>query len=268
MKLSYEYHNVNGIRLHVGHLGPGHGEVIVFLHGFPEFSESWMKQAVFFAEKGYHVILPDQRGYNLSSKPESVKDYALTHLVGDIAALITMFSSDPVYVAGHDWGGGVAWMLAQRHPELIRKLIILNMPHLDVMKQNLRNNPAQMLKSWYTVFFQIPFIPEQACGAFNFRPLALSLVQSALPHTFSREYLAACKAAWRQPGALTSMINWYRAFFRVPLETNLNIEMPVLLLWGAKDSYLTAKMADQSIKRCPNGQLIVLKNATHWLHHE
>jgi len=268
MKYNYEHHYVNGLMLHVGHLGPVTGEKIIFLHGFPEFSQSWMQQAEFFANKGYHVIVPDQRGYNLSEKPGQIKDYVLTHLAGDIAALITSLTAYPVAIVGHDWGGGVAWAVAQFHPRLISKLVILNIPHLQVMKDQIKTNPVQMLKSWYTMFFQLPFIPEQIFKAFNYSLPELSMVKTARPGTFSHTYLMACKQAWRQPNALSAMINWYRAFFQHPVDTDVNIEVPVLLLWGAKDTFLNIKMAEQSIKRCRDGQLIILDNATHWLHHE
>ncbi|CAG5067437.1 Epoxide hydrolase A [Dyadobacter sp. CECT 9623] len=267
-KLGYEYHYVNGLMLHVGHLGPAGGEIIVFLHGFPEFSLSWMAQAEFFARKGYHVIVPDQRGYNLSKKPVLVKDYGLTYLAGDIAALITSLTSRPVTVTGHDWGGGVAWALAQFHPQLVKNLIVLNMPHLHVMRENLRKNPMQLLRSSYAFFFQLPFIPEEVCSAFNFKSLEMSMVKTARPGIFSRVYLLACKQAWRQPNALTAMINWYRAFFQSPVDHDVDITVPVLLLWGANDIFLSKKMAGQSIKRCPSGQLITIENASHWLHHE
>ncbi|WP_031526493.1 alpha/beta fold hydrolase [Dyadobacter crusticola] len=268
VKFRYEYHYVNGLMLHVGHMGPASGEIIMFLHGFPEFSESWQKQAEFFAMNGYHVIVPDQRGYNLSKKPIAIKDYALNNLVADIAALITSISTCPVTVAGHDWGGGVAWTLAQQHPELLKKLIILNMPHPGVMQENLLRNPKQMLKSWYVAFFQLPFLPEQLCSAFNYKWLAASMRKTARPGTFSRSDIAACKRAWRQPNALTSMINWYRAFAQSPPDLSGNIEVPALILWGTKDLFLSKKMAEQSVGRCTHGQLILLENATHWLHHE
>jgi epoxide hydrolase 4 len=264
----FEYHEVNGVTLRVGHLGPRSGGKILFLHGFPEFSLGWANQASFFANEGYHVIVPDQRGYNLSSKPASVADYTLTNLTGDIAALIQTFGAEPAIVVGHDWGGGVAWALAQQHPHVIKKLIILNMPHLQVMRDNVRRNPKQMLKSLYAMFFQLPFLPEQLCSAFDFKGLETSMVKTARKGAMSRGYIAACKQAWRQPGALKSMINWYRAFFQIPVNTDIDINVPVLLLWGAKDLFLGKGMAAQSIERCANGKLIMLPKATHWLHHE
>ncbi|QRR02500.1 alpha/beta fold hydrolase [Dyadobacter sandarakinus] len=268
VKFRYEYQYVNGIMLHVGHLGPDTGEKIFFLHGFPEFSQAWIKQAQFFAEKGYHVIVPDQRGYNLSRKPLHIKDYQLKILVNDIVALIVSVTADPVVIVAHDWGGGVAWVLAQNHPGLIKKLIILNMPHLQVMKNNLRKNPKQMLKSWYAVFFQLGIIPERLCGLFNYKALELAMVKTARPGTFPRDYISALKKSWKQPNGLSGMINWYRAYFRFPVHTGAEIIVPVLLLWGAKDTALSAVMAEQSIGKCRNGKLIVFETATHWLHHE
>jgi pimeloyl-ACP methyl ester carboxylesterase len=268
LKLDYKYHYVNGLTLHVGHLGPEHGEKLILLHGFPEFSYSWIQQADFFARQGYHVIVPDQRGYNLSKKPSSIASYRLSHLVDDVVSLIDLLAGAPVALAGHDWGGAVAWELAQAHPQLVRKLIILNMPHPSVMKENLRKNPRQMLRSWYAAFFQLPFLPEKICSISNYRWLENSLVRTARAGTFSHEYVLSLKRAWRQPGALTAMINWYRAFFRNPVGHHNKITVPMLLLWGVKDQALTPEMAEQSIAWAENGKLIVLENATHWLHHE
>ena len=268
LEFNYKYHHVNGLILHVGQMGPVGGEKILLLHGFPEFSQGWTKLATFFANQGYCVIAPDQRGYNLSEKPASIKDYALTHLVDDMAALIISLTKTPVAIVGHDWGGGVAWGLAQRHPEMIKKLIVLAMPHPQVMKKNLRNNTAQMLKSWYAAFFQLPFIPEKIYSIFNYKLLEKSMVGSAPKGTFSKDYISACKKAWKQSGALSAMMNWYRAFLRVPEQNNADISIPVLLLWGKQDAFLTSVMAGQSIRYCSDGHLIMFKNASHWLHHE
>lgn len=268
LEFNYKYHHVNGLTLHVGQMGPVGGEKILLLHGFPEFSQGWTKLATFFANQGYCVIAPDQRGYNLSEKPASIKVYALTHLVDDMAALIISLTKTPIAIVGHDWGGGVAWGLAQRHPEMIKKLIVLAMPHPQVMKKNLRNNLAQMLKSWYAAFFQLPFIPEKIYSIFNYKLLEKSMVGSAPKGTFSKDYISACKKAWKQPGALSAMMNWYRAFLRVPEQTNADISIPVLLLWGKQDAFLTSVMAAQSIRYCSDGHLIMFKNASHWLHHE
>ena len=268
LEFDYKYHHVNGTTLHVGYMGPVGGEKILLLHGFPEFSKGWTKLAILLANQGYCVIAPDQRGYNLSEKPPSIKDYALAHLVDDMAALIVSLTKTPIAIVGHDWGGGVAWGLAQRHPEMIKKLIVLAMPHPQVMKKNLRNNPWQMLKSWYAAFFQLPFIPEKIYSVFNYKLLEKSVVGSAPKDTFPKNYISACKEAWKQPGALSAMMNWYRAFLRVPAWTDDSISVPVLLLWGKRDAFLTSVMAEQSIRYCMDGHLIMFKNASHWLYHE
>ncbi|MDX5481233.1 MAG: alpha/beta hydrolase [Hymenobacteraceae bacterium] len=241
---------------------------MLFLHGFPEYWYGWRKQLDFFAAQGYHVVAPDQRGYNLSSKPQEVEEYTLEKLAGDIVWLIDRLGKEKVVLVGHDWGGVVAWVLGMHFPELLHKLIILNIPHPSVMLENLKRNPRQMLRSWYAAVFQIPFLPEKAAGAFDYRVLAQSLTRTAKPGTFSEEELAAYKEAWQQPGALTGMINWYRAFKHSRLNLDRNVEVPTLMIWGKQDVALGAEMAEPSIARCPSGKLVFLEDATHWLHHE
>lgn len=268
MEWTYQYHQVNGITLHTGHMGMQHRQVIIFLHGFPEWGGAWKKQAEYFAENGFHVIAPDQRGYNLSSKPEPVREYVLKNLTADIAALIQSLTKEPVFVTGHDWGGVVAWTLAQHYSSLLSKLIILNMPHPQVMKNNLKSNPGQMLKSWYAAMFQLPAAPEFLCSMFHFKGLEMSLKNSARKHTFSSSEITAYKKAWSRPRAMRSMINWYRAFKLNQMNTDLDVTVPVLIIWGTKDSFLSTSMARESIQRCPYGKLVLLEQASHWLHHE
>lgn len=259
---------VNGINLNVWEQGPANGPVILFLHGFPEAGFAWNKQASFFAAKGYRVLAPDQRGYNLSSKPKQVKDYQMDLLVADIADLINTVAQQKVVLVGHDWGGGVAWHLAMRHPELVERLVILNMPHPQVMHDYLKNNNRQRRKSSYAAFFQVPVLPEWVSGAFRFRMLERTLHRTALPGTFSNAQIAAYKKAWKQPGALTGMINWYRAYrFFNPKPFN-TVEVPTLIIWGQKDPLLMAEMAQHSMLPCRQAQLSLLAHATHWLHHE
>ncbi|MBS7562983.1 alpha/beta hydrolase [Mucilaginibacter sp. Bleaf8] len=262
------YYEVNGIRLHALTDGDDAQETILFLHGFPEFSYAWHEQLPFFVQKGFRVCAPDLRGYNLSSKPKGKKAYVIDHLVADVVGLINQISSDGVIVVAHDWGGGVAWALAMQHPAVVKKLIILNMPHLQVMLDNLKRNPRQMLKSWYAAFFQVPLLPELLCRIFNFRFLKNSLLKTSNRGTFSREDLQQYRSAWRQPYALTAMINWYRAFKQDALKSYPKVTVPTLIIWGKKDATLSAEMASQSVAQCTNGKLVMLNDATHWLHHE
>ncbi len=267
MEISSQFYEVNGIILHAAVAGPPAGKVILFLHGFPEFSLGWKKQLSFFAEKGFRVIAPDQRGYNLSSKPKGVKAYRIENLVADVVALIQQVSTPKIILVGHDWGGGIAWEVAGQHPELVEKLIILNMPHLKVMRETWKSSPRQLLRSWYAGFFQIPFLPEWFSSLFNFKILERSMVRSANKSTFSRQEMAQYKTAWRNPGAVKSMINWYRAF-KYSKPASKRIGIPTLILWGEKDKFLLPEMAAKSNLLCAKGKLIMVADATHWLHHE
>ncbi|WP_345955550.1 alpha/beta hydrolase [Mucilaginibacter sp. PAMB04168] len=262
------FDEVNGLRLHVLHEGEISAPIIIFLHGFPEFSFAWQKQVSFFAQHGFYALAPDQRGYNLSSKPKGVKAYVIDNLVADIAAWIKQLTPNKVILAAHDWGGGVAWALALKHPELLEKLVIMNMPHLAVMKKHLRTNPKQMLKSWYAAFFQLPVVPELVCRMWDYRFLVNAMMKSANPKTFTRLQMQQYKQAWSEPNALTSMLNWYRAFLYDILKKYPKVTVPTLIIWGKKDATLNAQMAHDSLAMCRQGKLVMLDNATHWLHHE
>jgi len=268
MSVTENYYPVNGIHLHVAEAGDPAGKVILFLHGFPEFWYGWHHQLAFFAQQGYRAVAPDQRGYNLSSKPAGAKAYTLNHLTADIAALINQLTSEKIILVGHDWGGGVAWTMAQQYPELIDKMVIMNMPHLQVFQAHLRKSLTQKLKSWYTGFFQIPWLPEIISSAFYYKLLEESMVKSALKNTFSPADVARYKVAWRQKGAVTAMINWYRAYKYYPVAAPEPILVPTLLIWGKKDYFLEAEMAQPSVDKCRLSQLAFLPDATHWLHHE
>ncbi len=267
METSSKFYEVNGITLHAAVAGPENGKVMLFLHGFPEFSLGWKKQLGFFAEKGFRVIAPDQRGYNLSSKPKGIKAYRIETLVADVVALIRQVSTQKIILVGHDWGGGIAWEVAGQHPELIEKLIILNMPHLKVMNDTLKSNPKQLLRSWYFGFFQVPRLPEWLLSLFNFRMLERNMVRSANKNTFSKLEMTQYKMAWRNPGAVKSMVNWYRAY-KYSKPALKRISIPTLILWGEKDKFLLPEMAAKSNLLCAKGKLIMIDDARHWLHHE
>ncbi|MGW6083164.1 epoxide hydrolase EphM, partial [Bacillus subtilis] len=155
-----QFVNTNGITLHVAAAGPEDGPLIVLLHGFPEFWYGWKNQIKPLVDAGYRVIAPDQRGYNLSDKPEGIDSYRIDTLRDDIIGLITQFTDEKAIVIGHDWGGAVAWHLASTRPEYLEKLIAINIPHPHVMKTVTPLYPPQWLKSSYIAYFQLPDIPE------------------------------------------------------------------------------------------------------------
>jgi len=255
--------------LHAVAAGPKDGPVVVLLHGFPEFWYGWRRQIEPLAAAGFHVIVPDQRGYNLSGKPSGVAAYSLTELVSDVIAIADQLDQEKIYLAGHDWGAAVAWSTALLHPQRIAKLVVLNVPHPSVMRRFLRTQPRQLLRSWYMFFFQLPWLPEAFFSAFNFRVGARALLRSSRPGTFSDEDLGQYRAAWSQSGAITSMINWYRALFRTRVKfLDKTVRVPTRILWGERDNFLLAEMAHESLRYCTSAELFTFANATHWLQHE
>ena len=262
------FHN-GSIDLHAVAAGPPDGPVIILLHGFPEFWYSWHKQIEPLATAGFRVIVPDQRGYNLSSKPRGAANYALSHLTSDVLVIAGQLNAEKFFLAGHDWGAAVAWSVALLHPQRVAKLAILNVPHPSVMRRYLASNRRQLRRSWYMFFFQLPFLPEAAFTAFNYRLGVRSFVRSSREGTFSPDDLAQYRSAWSQPHALTSMINWYRAAFRFRTQfPHSTVHVPTRILWGERDAFLLADMAHDSLRYCDSAELYTFANASHWLQHE
>ncbi len=208
------------VRLHAVAAGPPDGPVVLLLHGFPEFWYGWRNQIGPLAASGFRVVIPDQRGYNTSSKPRGVARYRIRELVSDVVAIIDQLGRESVYLAGHDWGAMVAWAVAASHGDKVSRLAILNVPHPGVMFRFLLTHPGQLRRSWYAFFFQVPRLPELFFSAWNFRAGVQSMVRTSRPGTFSPEDLSSYRSAWRQPGAVTAMINWYRALFRYPRDSS------------------------------------------------
>jgi len=257
------------VRVHAMAAGPKDGPVVVLLHGFPEFWYGWRRQIEPLAVAGFRVIVPDQRGYNLSNKPSGLSAYALTVLVSDVIAIADQLGQEKIFLAGHDWGAAVAWSTTLLHPQRIAKLVVLNVPHPSVMRKFISTRPRQMLRSWYMFFFQLPWLPEAVFSAFNFRIGVRALLHSSRPGTFTTGDLAQYRAAWSQPGALTGMINWYRALFRARVKfPDKTVRVPTRILWGARDAFLLAEMAHESLSYCTNAELFTFADATHWLQHE
>lgn len=272
MHLALEHREVvtNGVRLHLVQAGPADGPPVVLLHGFPEFWYGWRRQILFLAEAGYRVLAPDQRGYNRSEKPRAAEAYAHDALVADVVGLIDLAGAQQAAVAGHDWGGVVAWSLAERHPERVRRLVILNAPHPWVLRKTLVQSPAQMLRSWYVFLFQVPGLPEWLLRRDDWRLAVQALTQSSRPDTFGEAELNEYRAAWAQPEAIRSMLHWYRAAVRAgrrPAKRPV-IQVPTLVIWGAQDRFLSRGLARSSIALCRSGRLVCIEEATHWVQHE
>ncbi len=259
----------NGVNLHVVQAGPLDGPLVILLHGFPEFWYGWRKQIDYLAAHGYRVWAPDQRGYNISDKPDSIAAYNLNQLAADVIGLIDAAGKDTALLVGHDWGAAVAWWTACAYPERLSKLVILNVPHLTVFRQTVTSDWTQMKKSWYMGYFQIPLLPE-ALFKKMIPQMARGIQASAKPGAFTDEDMHEYQKAWAQPGALKSMINWYRAAVQqIPTpEPDPIVKVPTLILWGKQDFALNAGMAQESVNFCENGRLIYFDDASHWIQHD
>lgn len=270
MKLEESHIKTNGIQLHVVQTGPQSGPPVVFLHGFPETWRGWIKQIPVVAQAGCRVIVPDQRGYNLSDKPKGIQAYRIDTLVEDIVGLINTLEYEKVNLVGHDWGAAVAWMLAIRYPERLHRLGILNMPHPAVMSRFLGRDFEQMRRSLYALFFQLPWFPEAILKMDDWEVAATSICRSSKANAITDEAIEKYKEAWSQPGAMTAMLNWYRAamWYRPPITDTMRVHVRTLMLWGVNDIALSRRMARPSLDYCEDGNLIFFPEASHWVQHE
>ncbi|MCC7446811.1 MAG: alpha/beta hydrolase [Anaerolineae bacterium] len=259
----------NGINLHVIEDGPPDGPLVILLHGFPEFWYGWRQQIPALVEAGYHVLAPDQRGYNVSNKPKGIGAYNLDLLAQDVVGLIDAQGRDKAFVVGHDWGALVTWWLGMKHADRLQRMTILNVPHPLVGIQTVRRSPQQLLRSLYVAFFQIPRLPEALLRLNNGRGMVQAMQGSSRPDTFTNEDFQRYRSAWAQPGAITAMLNYYRAFVRrLPPIPNPRVTVPTRLIWGVHDMALSRQMAQPSIDLCDDGQLIFIEEATHWVQHD
>jgi pimeloyl-ACP methyl ester carboxylesterase len=268
-ELEHHYLDTNGVRLHVVQCGPESGPLVILLHGFPEFWYAWHQQLHPLAAAGYRVWAPDQRGYNLSEKPRRIADYRVDTLARDVLGLLDAAGQQQAFIVGHDWGAAVTWHLAAHYPERVRKAVVLNVPHPSVMARTVRSSLEQLRKSWYIFFLQLPWLPEWLVRRNNWLYGRQALLQTSRRGTFSTADLAEYVAAWQQPCAMHSMMNWYRAAVRAPKAGGpaRRISVPLHIIWGVKDAFLKREMAEHSLMLCDQGQLTYLP-ASHWVQHE
>ena len=258
---------VNGVRLH--YVEAGDGPLIVLLHGFPEFWYSWRHQIGALAAAGFRVIAPDMRGYNLSAKPRGVHAYRLEALTADVAGLIRHAGAGRATVVGHDWGGLVAWQVPIHHPDVVESLIILNAPHPGPARREMRTL-AQLRKSWYIFFFQLPDLPEWSIRRREFAGIAKVFRTEPLrPGAFTAEDVRLYQEALARPGALTAALNYYRALFRrswrewsKPIPP---ITVPTLVIWGERDPYLGLPLLEGLQEWVPDLRVERVPDASHWI---
>jgi epoxide hydrolase 4 len=265
--MAHRWIDVGGLRLHC--VEAGTGPLVVLLHGFPEFWYAWRHQIPALADAGYRVVAPDLRGYNTSDKPSRVRDYRPRVLVQDVADLIVALGAGSAAVAGHDWGGGLAWLLAMQHPKRVERLVLLNAPHPVRFLKGLRS-PRQLRRSWYILAFQLPWLPERLVAARDFQVLRWILRHQPIrPGAFTAQDIDRYVVAAAQPGALRAAINYYRAAFRAnPLGQShglRRVDIPTLIIWGDQDRSLGRELAEPDRAWVPDVRVERIAEASHWV---
>lgn len=257
---------VNNLGLHW--VEAGSGPPVILLHGFPECWWMWRHQIQPLADAGFRVIAPDLRGYNLSDKPSGVSAYRMDRLVADVEGLIRATGEPRAHVVGHDWGGLIAWWMAMLSPERVHRLAILNAPHPQVFRREIRT-PDQMLRSWYAAAVQVPVIPEAAIRANDFALLERAFRASTVRQgAFTDEDIRRYKEAAGQPGALTAMLNYYRAAARRHAPRARRIDHPTLLIWGKRDQALSLRNTYGLERWVPSIRIERIAEASHWVAEE
>ena len=250
-----------GLRFDVTDTGPPDGRAVILLHGFPEDRECWAPVASRLAGAGYRALAPDQRGYSPGARPEGRAAYKVSSLVGDVLALADAAGCERFDVVGHDWGGGVAWDLAARHPSRVSTVTVLSTPHPQAMVASMLRS-SQLLHSWYMAFFQLPVVPEAVFRVAGGRQMEASLRRSGLDAGSAARY----SERFSQPGAMTGPINWYRALPLSGRDPAPAVKVPTLYVWSDGDRFLTRKAADLTARHVEGPyRFEVLPGESHWL---
>ncbi|MEA3041164.1 MAG: hypothetical protein QOC65_653 [Sphingomonadales bacterium] len=266
-----------GVTLNVRHGGREGAPTILFLHGFPESHRTWRNQLDGLS-RDYYVVAPDQRGFAGSDRPEGVESYRTDTIVEDALALMDALGIDHFTLAGHDWGGAVAWTAALKHPARVRRLIIVNAPHPLVFQRSLIDDEAQRAASQYISFFRSPAaeagIAAMGLETFLEKVLLTHSDPTRLPVEERQHYLDD----WQQPGALTAMLNWYRASAlevpmpgedaKAPLWTQgpfPKLHMQTLVVWGLKDPALLPVQLEGLPDLVADLRIVSSKTAGHFI---
>ena len=254
----------NGVKLHT--VITGEGPPLVLLHGFPDFWYGW-KSVISGLKSDYKLIIPDMRGFNLSDKPKGVSNYKIELLIGDIKGLIESLNLGKVYLAGHDWGGAVAWAFAEKYPDMLHKLAILNAPHMKIFQQKLRTDKKQQKASFYIFEFLKPdgekFLFKDDYKWLKFAVFEGMINKKDFTDFDKEQYLKA----WRQPGAILGGVNYYRANTSFKDSTG-KITVPTLVIHGMKDIAVLPSVLDELSNYVSDLKVIRAENASHWVMHD
>ena len=272
----------NGQHIHADVAGPDDAPMMLMLHGFPEFRDGWRDVAERLADR-YRVVLPDQRGYGLSSKPEGKEAYETRHLAADMVALAEQLSPDrPFILCGHDWGASVAYAMTMRNADRISHLIIANGVHPMPFQRALLAGGAQTDASQYINVLRRDGV-ESHLMANDFEKMFGMFQKFSAAPWLTDEKKAAYREAWSMPGAVEGMVNWYRSSPLTvipsgspakdfPITTEMHdkyhISMPHLLLWGEQDTALLPASYDGLENFCADLTMRKVPDASHWILHE
>lgn len=243
--------------------GPDDGTPIVLLHGFPESAAAWRPITPRLLAAGMRVIAPNQRGYSPDARPQAVEDYRFDHLVGDVLSLLDAYDLESAHLVGHDWGAAIAWQVAGRHPDRIRSLTAVSVPHAAAIGWALREDADQQRRSGYVGRLRQAGKAETSLLEDDSR-----LLRAAFGDGIDPELIEEHVGLLSQPGALTATLNWYRALVRAFSDLP-PVRVPTTYVWGTSDPTLGPAAA----RRCSEFvaapyRFIVLDGASHWIPEE
>jgi pimeloyl-ACP methyl ester carboxylesterase len=266
----------NGLTFETDVCGTGE-KFALLLHGFPESKHSWRFQMPLLAALGYTVWAPNLRGYGQSSRPTKVADYKITNLIDDAAALIDAARAEgitgPVTLMTHDWGGAIGWSFVLTEARPLERFVVMNLPHPTCFVKNV-SGWAQLKRSWYIFFFQIPWLPEKLLTMRRAQAVGDAFTNMALDHTnFGPEVLEHYRENALIPGAMKAMVNYYRAsFWKNPLkeiwENPPQVKTPTLMIWGEEDAALGKELTYGTGDLVDNFTIRYLPNVSHWVQQE
>lgn len=261
----------NGLTFEVAEAGAG-DHLVLCLHGFPELNFSWRYQMPLLASMGYRVWAPNQRGYGASSRPEDVEQYSVDKIAADAAALFDASGATKLTLMAHDWGGAIAWYFAINRVRPIERLVVMNLPHPLCFAEALKHWP-QRRRSWYVGMFQLPKIPEWSLGRNDAAGIRNAFRGMAVDKSrFPDDVLDVYAAAAQRPGALTAMVNWYRAAVRhrdrISLSNDGRVDVPTLIVWGEEDKALGLETLDGTDRYVGDLTIRKLPGVSHWVQQE
>ncbi len=252
--------DANGLRFDALAAGPTRGELVLCLHGFPQFADAWTPVLEDLSTEGYHAVAFDQRGYSAGARPAEIAAYTMPHLVADVIAVADGLGASRFHLIGHDWGGAVAWAVAGAHADRLKTLTLLSTPHPEALTAAIRDDPDQQARSAYMLMFRAaPAIAETYLLADDAAQLRAVYQGKIAP-----EQIDAIVARLGEPGALTAALAWYRAMADNPRVGQIIV--PTLYIWGDGDQALgrTAALGTARYVEAPY-RFAPIAGGSHWL---